>query len=823
MKTNNFSKNKKIDDSFNDLESFYSVKRNNSTNVFSIINNTILNEEKEEKNMNTLDSFYIPVDDEKTHKIFDDVISYQNKVVEKKNKNKLNNNITDEILGLDLPNDDIFVKDVIESYEESFTSPKEKSNSKNEDRKLLTLTDELDAPNLKNESFTEFVSTKIVKEDNPIINDDDRFNSFKESLESAHANQDELHKSIQIALNDVKKHRDLDLIVDNQEIVENNNNNDPSKTIHIESDNNFDSDDDDDEKEPTINHLNESATYAINFKAKDDDFFFIDNTNNSRKFSDHLTSLQNVENTSNVIENSISEERVKELVQEQIQEEISKIQKTQKIYEDIENEFNDSQNKILEAQTKMIEKAREELISERQKILEEAENEREQLLSAAKNEIELERERLKFEQEQYKQLKNQLEDRIQENKEFVEKQRLALLEAAQKEKERLLNNARIQKENLSNDVLNEIKDAIDDLRNQQQSNQTKKIEIHQEPILEKPNETSEEYKKIFNELSNKLDDIQKNITIAIKQEEKEEEEIDPEMEAINANRSYTEKIIDDIESDDYNNEEIIPIPTIPLEFSKEININSSQQLQNPQQPQELKTIEITNDVDVMRKALKNSSNNTDFDFDEKRKAYENEKIKEEIKREILQEMSLLTKDAVGLNTTIPAIDFNNENDDGVTSSIQNTTEIEEIKDVTLHSSNKVPELVNRNYKQNANFATKMYDFDLFDDLNMERFEFTTPTKKIDSPSKITTFPIDITNEILSSQFSRPDLASVLSTPITSNKLDSILKEPENDEKPKSELRRARLALNKKRQDNLSSSELIKSIAKEIKKKSSLKK
>ncbi len=768
------------------LESFYSEKRGDDTNVFSVIDSSKLSEKKEDGNMDRLDSFYIPEDDAETKKIFDDVITYKNKAVQKNNQNRMNDNITEEILAIDLPNDDVFVRDVIDSYEESFKMPKSQK-----DRKLLTLTNELDDPkNFQSptRNYTEFVSTKRIDNDY----DDERFNSFKASLDSAYANQDEIHKSIQIALDDVKKHRDIDLVQSQPTSAA------PSESIHIAAPTT-------ETEAPTPNEfMSESGTYAINFKSKDDDFSFVDNTNSARRFSDHLTSLQTVvpdaagrETAQPAQTTFVSEDRVKELVQA----ELAKMQQTRMVQPQID--LYEQQSKAYEARTKMIEQAREEINSERQRMLEAAEQEREKLMNSARSEIELERERLRQEQEQYEQLKNELESRIQENKEFVENQRLILLEAAQKERQRVLNETKARKESSTADVLNEIKNALDDLRGQRNA-----AAAQTKPIAEpEPEQETNKYKKLFSDLSVKLDDIQKDLTVAISQDEFADHDMQPASE----NRSYTEKIIDDIEQDDQGGEEAIPIPTIPLEFTRPIQMA-------PRQPrEEAKTSELTDDVDVMRRALKNVSGNRDFDFDEKRQAYQNEKMKEEIKREILEEMALMTKDAVALNTTIPAFDPN----DNATASIQ-TTEIakQPSSNVTLHSSDKVPELVK---KTPGSGSTRTYDFDFLTDLSPDPFSIPVPA------SRTGKFPVDVTSDPLSPQLFAPDFsmfggpsAPAADRHPTANPFANRF-ETQKDDKPKTELRRARLTFNKKRQDNLSSSELIKSIAKEIRSKSNLKK
>ena len=158
--------------------------------------------------------------------------------------------------------------------------------------------------------------------------------------------------------------------------------------------------------------------------------------------------------------------------------------------------------------------------------------------------------------------------------------------------------------------------------------------------------------------------------------------------------------------------------------------------------------------------------------------------------------------------------------------------------VTLRSSEKVPELSAHTHSKNSNFSNDIYDIDLFDDLGIDSFESNDIVdllnKTKETKLKIDTDIEKLTNDLKSEQFPMfvepSPLSSVSFNPFYNNspssqKADSNFnKEFESNEKPKIKLRRAQLSLNKKRDDsNLSSAELIKSIAKQIKRKSSLKK
>ncbi|WP_033159658.1 hypothetical protein [Mycoplasmoides alvi] len=843
MKSNHNSNNNKRMVDFLEPSDFYSEKRNNSTNIFSVIHDTNFKEDQKNDDMNILDSFYIPTDDEKTHKIFDEVISYQNNL---NKKNNLKVDLTDEILRVDLKNDDVFVKDVIESYEESFGSPSIKKDDLNIDSpKLLNFTDDISSDTiensqhfLNNSELDDFVSTKHV-DDNLFDNnrDDEKINSIKATLKDAYANQNELHKSIQIALDDVKKHQEDDFVIQSAQHVTQDLKSDDNlkKENHVSRDivsddvdlvidtnlvntvKNYDSNFIDNEDVKIDSH------YQMNFKNKDDNFFFIDNTINSKKYSPNFTSLydikdENDKDTSKIDENtnSISEEKVKELVREQVQEEIARFQETQKLDRITEEELNE-QKIILDNQVKMYENAQQELIAERQKIIDDAEQIKEKILLEAQNQINLEREEIENEREKLIALGNQ----IKQDKNFIEQQRQALLDAAKKETERLIQDARLDiqiKNNLSNDT-----------------------NVYQDKLNLEDSFRNTDNNDLTDETLMTLDKFETSQNL----ESKNDENSWSDMEAIDENRSYTEKIIDSIEVDDFNDEEIIPVPTIPLEFTKTIKIKDNNQFISKfnENVQQQPTAELKNDVDVMRRALKNSHKNNDFDFDEKRLAYERDKVKEEIKQEILKEMSLLTNDAVGLNTTIPAIDLNSDSDDEeyATSNLDGNSD----SSIKLHSSNKVPELSNRTYSKNANFSTKMYDFDLFDDLGLESFE-NNDIVNILNQNKEKTSQISLDIESLTKDLELDDKTQSFPTTIESSPLslinfnpftniseDTSNKNVQNEskkevieEKPKIKLRHARLVVNsnKKRDDtNLSSEELIKLKAKEVKRQASLNK
>ena len=491
----------------------------------------------------------------------------------------------------------------------------------------------------------------------------------------------------------------------------------------------------------------------------------------------------------------------------------------------------------MENQAKAFENAQEELMSKHDKIINDAELLKEQMLLNAQNQIELEREQLKNEREQLLALEN----KIQQDKLFLEQQRQALLDATKKETERLINTALLDEKNdnsstdISATFKNEINKSDNDLSQEVDNSQI------EEPVF---SEDANSFENTLNQKNAEYEKLLDNFETSIKKFENINESSNnstktalSDMEPIVENRSYTEKIIDSIEIDDYDNEEVIPIPTIPLTFSNQGDL-STKDTNNGSEYQP--TVELKNDVDVMRRALKNTRNNNDFDFEEKRLAYEKEKVKEEIKQEILKEMSLYTNDAIGLNTTIPAINMTDSLDeDSDTLDIEHhINEAKNNNSVTLRSSEKVPELSAHTHSKNSNFSNDIYDIDLFDDLGIDSFESNDIVdllnKTKETKLKIDTDIEKLTNDLKSEQFPMfvepSPLSSVSFNPFYNNspssqKADSNFnKEFESNEKPKIKLRRAQLSLNKKRDDsNLSSAELIKSIAKQIKRKSSLKK
>lgn len=638
-------------------------------------------------------------------------------------------------------------------------------------------------------------------------------------------------------------------------------------------------DEDETEEEPFV-----ASDFSKSFKNKYE-FEYTDNTAKSKRFSDDFKPLfddkyTDSDNLFNVKPeaNDKSEDEVERLIvdnkpfelpkADDMEVELSKLKinldnnnsdeddlllkaENLKQLEEIENEkreleierqkLEEERQKMADEFMEMSEREREALNLERGKIIEEAYRQKEEMMASAKAEIDLERKQL---QEENEKLRQSLAETIRENQEFIDEQRNALIEAANKEKERLMDehrnatiqindevvtNARTvaieeaqreQSETNNASLINEIRDLVEQIREVKESDEQKfeqlKNEISDETrnavveaindnvdvtLADKIEKISSEQKENFEELARRLE------------EAKQQDEIDVEMEAINVNRSYTEKIIDDIESDDDSQHEFIPIRTAEVTVNHPTN-----QIRTAEVVINRPTNEFT-DVEIMRSAL-NVPAQTDFDFEEKRLEYQRDKVKEEIKREILQEIERMNINAVNLNTSIPTAQLSTtELETAPTSQIT----YDEPK-VTLLSSDTVPELINRHEPEKAKAATRMYDFDLFDELGIEAFESndTAIVKAITEQiannlppvPPVPSFPEIETIAYDSNISFRPQKTQELQN-------NFVTPAPATFEPQKltPKLRSAQLVFNKKgKYDKLSTSDLVKNYAKDIKKK-----
>lgn len=830
---------------------FYSEKREPKVNRFSLIEDK-LNETK----LNNLDD--IEANNDQTNKIFSDVIKHDQ--LKKVQHNFEEDNITNEILQVDLENDDTYVRDVFDEYDSSNIKSDEPSkdfseafDDNNNDDKLFD-TENIDSqdldepvnPNPKKSSLSDFVptsqvnpvtKTKQIELEEDFNSDDkskDKFHSVVAALEDASNNQDEIHKSIQIALDDVKKHEELDkevksAILRNVSTVPLTNNEsdeieetkeestiDELKTDFEISDEVEESEDDsaiqhvynepDDEPQKFEPHKKE---YVFNFE----DFKNVKTTtyNSSSIKKPEFDEIYEDAKPNNFVLNDLMLEKIKEYanqeVQKQMEIERAKLELERlNLSSTIENELSKNREAEL-AQLDIIEKAKKDLEKERALFEEEkqamadelmgvakserdvldqerneiilsAQKEKEALIESAKKEINLEREKLELEKQR---LKASIAESIDQNQKYFDKQRDILLDAVEKEKTRLINQSK-QKEiqdNQPNLVLQEVQDLIKEIRQIKGDNDQKYQELKEKLSEEARNSIkeafnyaakekdliasevekfSEEQKKKFDELVNELNLVKQQTlirspaaipTTVISNNPKYDHhsELEAEMEPINENRSYTEGPIDSIEIDDAIEEEPTNRKVYELQ-TVDMDGEDYDENQNNLAPTNSVTSDI-NDVKIMRSALKDRE--VDFDFEEQRKIYEKEKVKEEIKKELLEEMSRMNGNTINIrhndqrsiDEDLEELDTSFQDDSlvdigskefvdiaGYQRKIGNFTNhsdqdnLHEVGSIRLKSKETIPDLVDNNkpnLKENYKDQNKLYDLDLFDELGIDTY------------------------------------------------------------------------------------------------------
>lgn len=846
---------------------FYSEKREPKVNRFSLIEDK-LNETK----LSNLDD--IQANNDQTNKIFSDVIKHDQ--LKKTQHNFDEDNITNEILQVDLENDDTYVRDVFDEYDSSKIKSNDPSkefskalDENNNDDKLFD-TDNIDSqdldepvnPTSKKSSLSDFVPTSQVnpvtktkeielEEDfNPADKSKDKFHSVAAALEDASNNQDEIHKSIQIALDDVKKHEELDkevksAILRNVSTVPLANNEsdeieeaeepviDELKTDfeisdeveETENDNAtqfvYDEPDDEPTKFDDKNFVEDHQVVNTKFEAHKKEYVFnFEDFKNAKTTTYNPSSFKKPEfdeiaeetKPNNLALNDLMLEKIKEYanqeVQKQMEIERAKLELERlNLSSTIENEFSKNREAEL-AQLDIIEKAKKELEKERvlfeeekqamadelmgvakserdvldherNEILLSAQKEKEALIESAKKEINLEREKLELEKQK---LKASIAESIDQNQKYFDKQRDILLEAVEKEKTRLINQSK-QKEiqdSQPNLVLQEVQDLIKEIRQIKGDNDQKYQELKEKLSEEARNSIkeafnyaakekdliasevekfSEEQKKKFDELVNELNLVKQQTLIrspaAIpttvisnnSNRHNHDSELEAEMKPISENRSYTEGPIDSIEIDDAIEEEpknrkVYELQTVDMD-DEDYDDSQTNLI-----PTNLITSDI-NDVKMMRSALKDRE--VDFDFEEQRKIYEKEKVKEEIKKELLEEMSRMNGNTISIRPNnersidedLEELDTSFQDDSlvdigskefvdiaGYQRKIGNFTNrsdqdnLHEVGSIRLKSKETIPDLVDNNkpnLKENYKDQNKLYDLDLFDELGIDTY------------------------------------------------------------------------------------------------------
>lgn len=797
MKTKKKSKNTNlfIDIAEFDPSDFYTDKRDDKNNNYSSSKNV---NDKTDYDSNILqhetilNSFEVSTQNSNTKKIFNDVDEYD--IKRKVIRDKENANITEEIMQVDLSNDDTFIDDVINSYNDHETpvivkeatssltfSPNSKKheevglfkNNKTvvdiDDSFSLISNNELDK-NSNSSILEDFIPTEekddVIDEDNNLFYDNDtssKINNLKLALKNVSDNQNEINKTIQIVLNDVKKYKDDDnqmkTALEKNEIFKDENN--------FNHEDNFDL---------TNNSIKEANDISLNLE-NDNGYSTQQNISSNKQFTS-----SNEEQEDNVLE---------------------------KKYNQIVNDI---------------------------------QSEKDSILVEAKKQIEIEKQKL---MEEHEKLNKTLNERLEKDRDFINSQREMLLNVAEKEKQRLIDEIQhtglIKEDDSDNNLIdveeinsnsNDIFNNFSTIKNEALQSDSKILISELQNVLNelrtyknKNNQSIQQEEFKSNELLStnvtpikSLDNNIQNDLNVHKQLNLEDEFInDDELRSLNKNRSYTEKVIDTIENDDYVNEEFIPIPTVPLNF--ENNVENKIKTKNFDSKLLSQDTFEFNDVDTMRNALRNQQD-TDFGFEEKRREYEREKVKQEIKREIIDEINKLAqRDSNGFNLSnltksdnkyddiTDSIAYDFEEDDENKKDIDKDTELFSNSNQSISASKKNKTLpIVEEVKQ-------MYNLDLFDDFNTEEFEVNDD---FDYKKNKTTY---LNNENYSSNIEKSSAptSSVISDSTTTTKFGY----PNNKSNfSKSKSRDVRLIFNKNNllDENVSKSDFIKNYAKSFKRK-----
>ncbi|WP_027120169.1 coiled-coil domain-containing protein [[Mycoplasma] testudinis] len=896
--TQQFGSKSKIPD-LDQLEpnDFYSQKRETKVNRFSLIGES-LNETPtslihvdHEQNKIELND-----DESVTAKLFKPVDAYER---ERKAINQITDDaITNEILQVDLPNDSTFIDDVVKDYDSKQVtldfdhdfSPTqatpaadlyESTGPVKEDETDPLFDMQVSAPIIKTTeqktSLSDFVPTKQLDDGTDALFQDEhvdpKLKSIAAAVEDAALDQEQLHMSVQIALDDLKKHENADKETESailqssvstihldepvkSEIIQDqspqvkeelktyfvpaydaNIQPEPEKLQTENLDTNFEADEifiPVGEPKADVEPVIADEIKTANLEKDDDELFApakrqndvfyefksdeFDNKNQSISSlnDDHHDSFtkptvpfdaadepqvswQAAALPSPIRMDEEIIEKIREYanqeVQKQMEIEHAKIElERMRLNEDIvrsgqkqkeaeqeqldiiENarielekdrlQFEEQKQKIADELVGVSKNERDQLASERLRIIEEAQRQKEELIEAAKQEIKNERERLEAENQK---LRDSLVESIRENQKYLEMQRQDLLDAAQKEKERLIEAAKKDAELEKENVLAEVKNLLNELRDLKGNNDVNyeklKEELSQQArdaiknaladanveknaVAAEVEKFSTEQKAKFDELLKELDVVKQNAylktpdmiaTTLVDSKPEYDDTTEFEMIPGDEDRSYTECPIDSIELDDLQEE---PTKVYELKTADVIKPNTNEIVAaKPIAP----TSEFNNDVRSLRDALK--AQNIDFDFQDPMSVLNKEKVKDEIKKEILQELTraVPTYPSKPSSLYLPtSTDFDeletsyHEDLYETASPKKNFADLDhpnvpqKFTDlnaegarhglVRLQKTQTVPELISSSkYQEDSHKPEKLYDLDLFEELGMDSY------------------------------------------------------------------------------------------------------
>lgn len=895
MKNTNYRDGKSRVSDLNELEpnDFYSQKREAKVNRFSLIGEdlsdiptALINNKGEPSGL------LLTHDQVITERIFRSVIDHEKE--RKANANIANDAITNEILQIDLPDDDTYIEDVMKDYDSrnAHVIPDEKLISTNLTKKIPSLQlDETSHPDplfdtnnaavptkpihqTTRSQLSDFIPTNQVDQNHDLLLDqnvDEKLKSIAAAVEDVALNQEELHMSVQIALEDLKKHEDDDkkaesailqslgadlsfseptdaikIELDAKEEEEDHHTSNqfyklPSSFLSIPADSNlnlntnFEPDEIIDPitsptnqtRHPTLK--NDFSDFKTDNLEKDDEFYIptkkeqeINNnttyqvleedesiqvpTQKSQQLNsvkiDHtildpsMVSWQTTPPADKVNINQEMMDKIRELANQEVQkqmeiehakielermqmneellrtdqeqkdaklEQLAFIENARKELEKERQLFEEQKQKIADELMSVSKSQHDQLIDEKRRIIAEAQQQKDELIKAAQEEIENEKQRLK---EENQRLQASLVETIKENQKYLDLQRQDLLDAAEKEKERLIalakQDALVEKDN----VLTEVKSLLNELRDFKGSNQEKyeqlKTELSEQAknaikdVLASANEEknviaaevekfSSEQKEKFDQLFKELSDVKKQNLVRLPETlettivsvEPKNYDAELELKPSDLDRSYTEGPIDSIEIDDLVKE---PPGKIYHLKTADVRINNNTAIV-PAKATSL-TEEFNSDVSTMRSALKKTSHSNDFVV--ANDALVKQKMKDELKKEILRELSLVlpaiptnpnpnalyypTSDLEELETS-----YHGTYQDQSTNLKQPNQSISRFTDanalqvmnngVRLQNEQSIPELIKNpvHHLNSEDRPEKLYDLELFEELGMDSY------------------------------------------------------------------------------------------------------
>lgn len=444
-------------------------------------------------------------------------------------------------------------------------------------------------------------------------------------------------------------------------------------------------------------------------------------------------------------------------------EQLAFIENARKELEKERQLFEEQKQKIADELMSVSKSQHDQLIDEKRRIIAEAQQQKDELIKAAQEEIENEKQRLK---EENQRLQASLVETIKENQKYLDLQRQDLLDAAEKEKERLIalakQDALVEKDN----VLSEVKSLLNELRDFKGSNQEKyeqlKTELSEQAknaikdVLASANEEknviaaevekfSSEQKEKFDQLFKELSDVKKQNLVRLPETlettivsvEPKNYDAELELKPSDLDRSYTEGPIDSIEIDDLVKE---PPGKIYHLKTADVRINNNTAIV-PAKATSL-TEEFNSDVSTMRSALKKTSHSNDFIV--ANDALVKQKMKDELKQEILRELSLVLP-AIPTNPNPSALyyptsdleeletSYHGTYQDQSTNLKQPNQSISRFTDanalqvmnngVRLQNEQSIPELIKNpiHHLNSEDRPEKLYDLELFEELGMDSY------------------------------------------------------------------------------------------------------